>query len=93
MAFPKVGMTYEQSKSKLKKLGSDPNLRSSILNQCRLAEGEKAQKELEKEFSYNANRSRSFSGAGNKQTGYGLGVKMGAGKWRYMQGKWEKIDG
>jgi len=92
MAFPKQGMTYEQSKSKLKKLGSDPNLRSSILNQCRLAEGEKAQKELEKEFSYKANRSRSFSGAGNKQVGIGDGVRLGPGKWRYMQGKWEKVS-
>ena len=92
MAYPKQGMTYEQCKAKLKKLGSNPNLRSSILNQCRLAEGEKAQKELEKEFSYKVNRSRAFSGAGNKQVGIGDGVRMGTGKWRCMQGKWEKIS-
>jgi len=92
MAFPKVGMTYEQSKSKLKKLGSDPNLRSSILNQCRLAEGEKAQKELETEFSHKAKRSRSFSGAGNKQTGWGNGKRLGVGRWRYENGNWRKIE-
>ena len=92
MGYPKVGMTYEQCKEKLRRLGKDQTLRNSILRQCQLAEGEKAQKELEKEFSYNTKRSRSFSGAGNKQIGYGDGVRLGEGRWRYINGKWEKID-
>ena len=92
MGYPKVGMTYEQCKEKLRRLSKDQALRNSILRQCQLAEGEKAQKELEKEFSYKSNRSHSFSGAGNKQVGIGDGKRLGVGRWIYKEGKWEKID-
>ena len=45
------------------------NLVNSIRNQCRLAEGEKAMSELDKELCSNKTSSPSLTGAGNKQTG------------------------
>jgi len=86
---PKLGMFYETARKKLKgPLGKDPAIRSSILNQARLHEGETAKSELEKELSFIKKGSHSFSGAGTKQTGIGNGKSLGDGHWVYENQKW-----
>jgi hypothetical protein len=69
MSFPRIGMTYEQVKKKLMgPLGKNFRTRDSLLNQCRLAEGESATKELERESAF-SEKGSAFSGAGSKQIG------------------------
>jgi len=68
MSEPKLGMYYDAAKKKLRgPLGKQPRIRASILNQVRIAEGEKAKLELDKELCSTKPCSRSFTGAGNKQ--------------------------
>jgi hypothetical protein len=45
---------------------------------------------LDKELSSTEKSSLAFSGAGNKQTGFGEGHRLGDGKWTYKNGAWEK---
>jgi len=94
MSDPKIGMHYKDVRKKLMgPLGKDPAIRSSLLNQARLCEGEKAVVELEKETSPLYKSSLYFSGSGNRQTGMGDGEKLGPGKWKYMgPGKWVKVS-
>ena len=51
--FPKLGMTYDQVKTRLikdhKKYQLMPEARTSLLKQCQLCEGEKATDELIRE--------------------------------------------
>jgi hypothetical protein len=65
------------------------NLIASLKNQCRLAEGESALKELEREC---ASSNSIFSGAGNKQTGFGSGKRLGDGRWKYDKGTWIQVS-
>ena len=92
MSDPKLGMHYEDARKKLKgRLGTDPQIKASILNQVKLHEGEGGKRELEKELS-SANRySPSFSGAGSKQIGVSDGYKLGDGRYKYDHGKWVKL--
>lgn len=89
---PKLGMYYETARKKLKgPLGRDGHLRESLLNQVQLHEGETATAELKKELSFIKNRSHVFSGAGNRQTGYGEGYKVGDGHWKWQDGEWKQL--
>jgi hypothetical protein len=97
--MPKIGMRYEDVSKRCKRILRSPgdvnykrNLLGSLANQCRLAEGEKAIIELERDLSLTKKSSQSFSGAGPKQTGIGPGRKLGDGRWRYEAGKWNRID-
>ena len=96
---PRLGVTYEEAKTRCKRIwknGGHPEARmaliNSIRNQCRLAEGEKALTELDKEISADKTSSLSLSGAGNKQTGIGKGKRLGSGRWRYQDGKWVQVS-
>ena len=94
--FPDVGMSYEQVKHRLKKYDSinrfgRKEIKDSLRNQLRLAEGESALTELDKELSSNSHkRVLSLTGAGQKQLGWGPGKKLGDGHWRLIDGKWVK---
>lgn len=95
---PKIGMSYKEAATRCTRIMRNPghpeakaNLINSIKNQCRLAEGEKSLNDLNAELSAKHTSSPTFSGAGTKQTGYGPGHKLGDGRWRYANGKWEKI--
>jgi len=55
MSRPRVGLNYNDVQNKLtkyKSVGTNPNMKESLINQARLAEGEGAATELHKEFSY-----------------------------------------
>ena len=94
MSMPKIGMHYNDVRKKLKgPLGKDPSIASSLLNQCRLAEGDRAVNELIKEVSSGSTSSTTFRCSGNKQTGIGPGKKFGDGKWRYDGKKWKRVEG
>ena len=85
----KVGMAFDDVRVRvLGPLGKDKRIRESLLNQTRLCEGEEAKTELEREISH---KSSFFSGAGNKQTGWGKGKKLGDGKWRWTNGSWVRM--
>jgi len=64
-SFPKIGMKFEQSRSRLRKY--DPAkkaaLKDSLIHQVRLNEGEQAAQELNKEFSDSNNHSSPRVGA------------------------------
>jgi hypothetical protein len=71
-----LGMGYSDVLRRTKRILGNPghpeakmNLVNSLRNQCRLAEGEKALCELDKELSENLQNSAALTGAGNKQTG------------------------
>lgn len=75
---PRIGMSYNDVLCRCKRLAGSKsghpqaksNLINSLRNQCRLAEGEKALSELDKELcSTNKPSSRCLTGAGNKQLG------------------------
>jgi hypothetical protein len=59
MADPKVGMRYEDARSRIKRMTSNShgnpqakaNICNSLVNQVRLHEGSKAARELVREFS------------------------------------------
>lgn len=94
--LPKLGMSYAECEKRIKRIQVNPghpeakaNLINSLRNQCRLAEGESALTDLDK----NCHKEGSaFSGAGPKQIGIGSGVKLGVGRWRYVQGSWVQIS-
>ena len=101
MSEPKLGMRYGDVRTRVKRIMTAPghpqakaNLVSSLVNQCRLAEGEKAIIELGRDLSSATvkERSHALSGAGSKQTGWGKGKRLGDGKWRYADGQWQRID-
>ena len=88
-------MDYSDVKKRVKRIASAPghpqakqNLINSLINQATVREGERAQKSLLKL----AQESSSLSGRGNKQTGFGDGKRLGAGRWRYQEGKWTQIQ-
>jgi hypothetical protein len=89
---PAKGMYYELGRKKLKgRLGKDPQIRDSILNQVQLHEGETARVEIQRELSLIEKGSSAFSGAGNVQSGIGDGDRLEDGHWKYSDGKWNKV--
>ena len=96
--FPKIGMTYNQVKSRLlndsAKYKQNASLRASILHQVQACEGERAAQELANEVAskWGAKRTgRSLSGAGAIQVGIGDGatcaddpsfISLGSGRYR-----------
>jgi len=80
MGEPKVGLHTETVRDKLKKhIGpkKNPRLRESMINQARIADGEKAANELYKEFSYdNKNMKISDWNASSKSRpgGFQIGI-------------------
>lgn len=92
MSHPKLGMFYEDVRKRVKgSLGRDGHMRESLLNQARLHEGEKAKAEIERELSMINKSSQSFSGAGSSQVGIGNGNKQGDGRYKYKDGRWERV--
>ena len=94
MSDMRPGMDYSEVSKRVKRIASAPghpqakqNLINSLINQAKVREGEKAQVELTK-----IAVSSSLSGRGAKQCGYGPGNKLGAGRWRYQEGKWTQIQ-
>lgn len=93
--MPKTGMAYEDVARRVKRIegstrghpAAKRNLVNSLKNQCRLAEGNSAITELERECAITKG-SLAFSGAGHRQIGWGPGHKLGDGKWRYIDGNW-----
>ena len=92
MSDQRPGMDYGEASKRVKRIMSAPghpqaksNLINSIINQATVREGERAKSMLTKE-------SLTFSGRGTKQCGYGPGYKLGAGRWRYQEGKWIQIQ-
>jgi hypothetical protein len=99
MSMPRVGMRYDDVLKRCKRIISNPgnidvktNLINSLKNQCRLAEGEKASIQLDKELCSTNQSSHSLTGAGAKQIGWGPGKKLGDGKWLLADGKWVKVN-
>lgn len=97
--MPKVGMSYSEVATRIKRIQSNPghpqakaNIINSLKNQCRLAEGESALNALESECSLNHKRIHSFTGAGHKQVGWGSGKKLGDGHWQYTSNGWIRIS-
>ena len=91
MSDQRPGMDYGEASKRVKRIMSAPghpqaksNLINSIINQATVREGERAKILLTQE-------SLSFSGRGTKQTGYGPGKKLGAGRWRFENGKWKQL--
>lgn len=88
------GMDYGDVAKRVKRIASAPghpqqkqNLIDSLINQATVREGKRAHIEL----NILAQASSSLSGRGTKQTGYGPGKKLGAGRWRYEDGKWKQL--
>ena len=96
--FPDIGMSFEQVKKRIKKYESinkfgRKEIADSLKNQLRLAEGEAAVHELDKELSSSTTiRGSTLTGAGAKQTGWGPGKKLGDGRWKYKDTKWERYE-
>ena len=97
MSDAKLGMYYKDVAPRCKRILKNPghpeakaNLVNSLKNQCRLAEGEGAKAELDRELSHTHKSLSTFSGAGNKQTGFGPGQRLGDGRYRYIDGQWVK---
>jgi hypothetical protein len=85
------GMDFSEAKKRVNRIKNNPghpqakqNLINSIINQAAVREGERAKTLLTQE-------SLSFSGRGTKQVGYGPGKKLGAGRWRFENGKWKQL--
>jgi hypothetical protein len=91
MSRPAKGMRYEVVRKKLQRLGQDPALRESLINQARIYEGEGVIQELADELTHHHS---CYSGSSNKQLGYGMSkkftdeemirdgwVKTGLGRW------------
>ena len=85
-------MDYGEASKRVKRIASAPghpqakaNLINSIANQTAIREGERVRGVLLQE-------SVSFSGRGTKQTGYGPGKRMGAGRWLYKDGEWVRKE-
>lgn len=100
MAFPKQGMYYSDVAKRIKRIKKNPsmpvnqklNLIKSLANQCKIHEGEGSLQELSDEVSSEERSNRVFSCSGTKQTGFGKGVKLGEGKWKYEKGNWSKEE-
>lgn len=97
MSDLKLGMSYSDVARRIKRIQANPghpeaktNIINSLKNQCRLAEGNSALKELQRECTL-SKRSFFLTGAGNKQVGWGEGKRLGDGKWRYDNGTWVQI--
>ena len=89
MSEPRIGMHFEDVRQRVKRISKvqSPqalNLMNSLRNQARLAEGEGAVQEIDKEIM--------FSGNSNRQSGFGEGKRLGQGRWRYESGAWVKIE-
>ena len=98
MSEPKLGMNYSDCAKRIKRIQNNSghplakrNIIDSLKNQCRLAEGNSAIKELERECAF-PKRSSSFTGAGNKQVGWGEGKRLGDGRWRYDSDTWVQVS-
>ena len=95
--FPDIGMSFKQVKDRISRYDSinrfgHTQIKDSLKNQLRLAEGEASVKELDKELSSNRSSGpQVFSGTGAKQTGFGKGKKLGPGHWRFIDGKWVQV--
>jgi len=96
--MPKLGMEYADVAKRIKRIQFNPghpkakqNLINSLKRQCRLAEGESAYKELERECAISKEDS-SLPGAGHKQIGWGEGKRLGPGRWKYINGTWFCVD-
>jgi len=96
---PRLGLGYSESATRIKRIIRNPghpeakaNLIGSIRNQCRLAEGNSAVAELDKEVLSGKTDSLSLTGKGNKQVGIGKGKQLGSGKWRYENGGWVQLS-
>lgn len=88
------GMDYGDVAKRVKRIASAPghpqakkNLIESLINQATVREGKRAHTELYKL----AQASSSSLGRGIKQTGFGSGKKLGAGRWRFENGKWRSL--
>lgn len=95
MSEPRLGMRFNDCARRIKRISANPghpvakaNIINSLRNQCRLAEGESALKELDTIHK----KGSTFMGAGSKQIGFGPGRKLGEGRWQYKDGKWFCID-
>lgn len=95
----KHGMAYSDVSRRIKRIQSNPghpeakqNLINSLKNQCRIAEGNSAIIELERECANTKSAGYSLTGSGTKQVGIGEGKKLGEGRWKYEDGKWQKIE-
>jgi hypothetical protein len=91
MSDQRPGLDYGDASKRIKRIVSNPghpqakaNLINSIISQATVREGERAKSLLTQE-------SLSFSGRGTKQVGYGLGKKLGTGRWRFENGKWKQL--
>ena len=99
MSMPKVGMSYQDVNKRCSRILRNPgdtqkkaHLVGSLRNQLRLAEGESALNELDKELcSTRSSGLRSLTGAGTKQIGWGPGRQLGDGHWRFIDGQWKQI--
>lgn len=76
MNYPKLGMSYSDCAKRIRRISYSPgnmqaklNLVNSLRNQCRLAEGDSALKELDAEAFSKHKRSSDLTGAGTKQLG------------------------
>jgi hypothetical protein len=94
MSDKRPGMDFSEAKKRVDRIAKAPgdptakrNLVNSIINQAALREGERAQNCLRTAYS-----SSFLSGRGTKQTGIGPGKKLGTGRWRYENGKWERVE-
>jgi hypothetical protein len=92
--MPRIGMYYDDVARRVKRIQKNPghpeakrNIIASLKNQCRLAEGEAAQTELERECALT--QASFLTGGGNKQCGWGKGKKLGDGKWIWSKGTWK----
>ena len=95
MSDPKIGLRFDNVLTRVKRLERDEragkvkdkslkeNLKKSLLNQCKLCEGESAVREIEKEIN-------PFSGSSNKNSGFGDGLRGSAGRyvWNEIRKEW-----
>ena len=99
MKYPKLGMRYEDVRKRVKRISrlkaKNPGLQfnqiNSLLNQCSLKEGQKAENELREELTYERTHRTFYSGSSNRSCGMGNGKKLGVGRWRHTNNGWVKI--
>lgn len=97
MSDPKIGLRFDNVLARVKRLEKDDragkvkdkllkeNLKKSLLNQCKLYEGDSAAKEIEKEIS-------TFSGSSNRNRGFGEGIRGSSGRyvWNEITKEWTR---
>jgi hypothetical protein len=88
-------MDFGEARKRVTRIASAPghpqaksNLIGSIIRQAGMRDS-KAPSILVKEVN---GESWTMTGNGTRQTGFGPGKKLGAGRWRYEGGKWLKVD-